>query len=137
MVRVEVLPVPTEDPADRGAIHAEVRPLSEVAGRLMARPKLEVHLRHAPSLTTLRAWTDRPRGEAVERLKLLLRSRVAAVEAATVAEGRNPVVRRYCLGPAPLVRNARSGRSTGRVDQVFEGHLDMFLAPIRPEGDSR
>jgi hypothetical protein len=38
------------------------------------------------------------------------------------------VVRRYTLGPAPRVRDLRSGRTTGRLDQVFEGHLDVFLA---------
>jgi hypothetical protein len=28
-----------------------------------------------------------------------------------------------------LVRDVRTGRSTGRLDQVLDGHLDMFLAP--------
>jgi hypothetical protein len=28
-----------------------------------------------------------------------------------------------------LVRDQRTGRSTGRLDQVLEGHLDMFLLP--------
>jgi ATP-dependent Clp protease ATP-binding subunit ClpC len=129
VVRVEVLPVPLEESAVPEAIHVEVRPLGEVAGRLLVRPKLEVHLRHEPTLTTLRAWTDRPRSEAVERLKLLLRARVAAAESATATEGRSPIVRRYSLGPAPLVRDVRSGRSTGRVDQVLDGNLDLFLAP--------
>jgi ATP-dependent Clp protease ATP-binding subunit ClpC len=136
VVRVEVLPVPLEEPS-REAIHAEVRPLGEVSGRLMVRPRLEVHLRHEPSLTTLRAWTDRPRSEAVERLKLLLRARMSAMESAPMAEGRSPVVRRYSLGPAPLVRDARSGRSTGRIEQVLDGNLDLFLTPAHAEGEGR
>jgi hypothetical protein len=44
------------------------------------------------------------------------------------------VVRRYALGAAPLVRDARSGRSTGRIDQVFDGSLDVFLAAPPREG---
>jgi hypothetical protein len=97
----------------------------------MARPRLEVLLRHEPSLLTVRAWTDRNRTEAVESLRPLLRARVAAAEAGA-AEGRPPVVRRYALGPAPLVRDARSGRSTGRLEQVLAGDLDLFLAPDEP-----
>ena len=47
VVRVEVLPVPAEDePPGRDAIHAQAQPLSDVAGRLLTRPRLEVHLRH-------------------------------------------------------------------------------------------
>jgi ATP-dependent Clp protease ATP-binding subunit ClpC len=127
VVRVEVLPVPYEDADDRDEVHAETRPLAEVTGRLLARPRLEVSLRHAPTMLTLRAWTDRSKAEAVERLRPLLRARVAAAESAS--GGRVPVVRRYALGPAPLVRDARTGRSTGRLDLVLEGHLDMFLGP--------
>jgi ATP-dependent Clp protease ATP-binding subunit ClpC len=127
VVRVEVLPVPYEEPgALRGAVHVEVRPLAEVSGRLLARPRLEVELRHEPSLITLRAWTDRPKAEAVERLRVLLGARVAA-ETGGTPEGRTPVVRRYSLGPAPLVRDGRTGRSTGRLEQVLDGHLDVFL----------
>ena len=42
---------------------------------------------------------------------------------------RPPMVRRYRRGPSTLVRDQRTGRSTGRLDQVLEGHLDMFLLP--------
>jgi ATP-dependent Clp protease ATP-binding subunit ClpC len=137
VVRVEVLPVPAEDSANIGGpIHAEAHPLGEVTGRLLERPKLEVHLRHEPSLLTVRAWTDRPRSEAIDVLKLLLRARVANAESPST-EGRTPVVRRYSLGPAPLVRDARSGRTTGRLDQVLNGHLDLFLTPPRSAGQSR
>ncbi len=128
VVRVEVLPMPTgEDAAERDAITAEVRPLNEVAARFFARAKLEVRLRHGPSLLTLRAWTDRPKAEAIERLGWLLRARVAAARAAETDAAAPAVVRRYSLGPAPLVRDARTGRTTGRLDDVLEGHLDAFL----------
>jgi ATP-dependent Clp protease ATP-binding subunit ClpC len=128
VVRVEVLAVPyEEDRPGQEPVEVETNPLGEVSGRLLARPRLEVRLRHEPSMITLRAWTDRPRAEAVQRLRPLLRARVAAAMAAE--EGRQSVVRRYALGPAPLVRDVRSGRSTGRLEQVLDGQLDMFLAP--------
>ena len=123
VVRVEVLPVPPDD-AGRESVHAETRPLHEPPGRLLARRKLEVELRHEPTRLTLRAWSDHGRAEAVERLRPLLRARAAAETPA----GRPPLVRRYTLGPAPLVRDLRTRRSTGRLDQVLDGRLDAFLA---------
>src|SRR5205823_2132132 len=36
---------------------------------------------------------------------------------------------RYTLGPSPLVRDTRSGKTTGRLDLVLDGHLDIFLMP--------
>jgi ATP-dependent Clp protease ATP-binding subunit ClpC len=133
VVRVEVLPVPVEDDAGReAAVEVEVRPLDQAKGRLMSRPRLEILLRHRPSLLTLRAWTDRGRSEAAERLRPLLWARLAASETAP-SEGRPPVVRRYALGPAPLVRDVRSGRSTGRLEQVLAGNLDVFLAPPKDQ----
>src|SRR5262249_5619517 len=92
--------------------------------------RFEIHLSHQPSLTTLRAWTDRPKAEAVERLRPLLRARVKAAGQETAG---NRVVRRYTLGPSPLVRDTRSGKSTGRLDLVLEGHLDAFLTPAEDE----
>jgi ATP-dependent Clp protease ATP-binding subunit ClpC len=132
VVRVEVLPVPYEDEArGKESVEVTVRPLEEAPGRLLARPRLEVTLRHPPSLTTLRAWSDHGRSEAVQRLQPLLWARVAAAGSAA-AEGRPPVVRRYSLGPAPLVRDVRSGRSTGRLDHVLEGDLDQFFTAGAP-----
>jgi protein subunit release factor B len=125
VVRVEVFRVPAADgPTDDVA--AEARPLAGVKGRLGTRPRLEVVLRHGPSLATLRAWTDKPRADAVAALRPLLLARVAATRQGVEAP---KVVRRYSLGRARLVRDARSGRSTGRLEQVFDGQLDAFLRP--------
>ena len=133
VIRVEVLPAPLcPEGFGRDEVRAEVKALEGVTGRLLARPRFEIHLSHGPSLTTLRAWTDRPKAEAVERLRPLLRARVAAADQETTG-GR--VVRRYTLGPSPLVRDTRSGKSTGRLDQVLDGHLDAFLTPAETEGE--
>ncbi len=129
VVRVEVLPVPAGDPGfGLDELRIEVRALGGARGRLLARLKHDVLLFHLASLTALRAWTDGSKAEALERLRPLLRARIEAAKGGEAATGRPPVVRRYTLGPTTLVRDLRSGRSTGRLDQVLEGHLDLFLA---------
>ena len=35
----------------------------------------------------------------------------------------------HSLGPAPRVRDVRSGKATGRLEEVLDGHLEAFLAP--------
>ncbi len=125
VVRVEVHPLSGGPPLDREEVRAEVRPLADAEGRLMERPRFEVHLSHQPTLTTLRAWTDLSRSEAVEQLRPLLQARVAAAASREATPGR--VVRRYTLNPAPLVRDTLSGKSTGRLDEVLAGHLDQFF----------
>jgi ATP-dependent Clp protease ATP-binding subunit ClpC len=137
VVRVEIFPVPADAGFAPDEVRAEARPLGEVQGRLVARPRFEVRLLHGPSMISVRGWTDGTKVQAMERLRPLLRARVeAARQAPSDAAGRPPVVRRYGLGPAPLVRDVRTGRSTGRVEAVLDGHLDVFLLPPRQETGS-
>ncbi len=126
VVRVEVFAAAGEKDVDRDAVRMEAKPLEGVQGRLLERPRFEVLLSHRASMTTLRAWTDRSRAEAVERLRPLLWARVEALKEQSTG-GR--VVRRYTLGPSPLVRDTRSGKSTGRLDLVLDGQLDIFFTP--------
>jgi hypothetical protein len=111
----------------RDEVREEVHALGEAHGRLLARPRHEVRLLHVPTMISVSAWTDGAKAEAVKRLRPLLWARVEASRAA--ADDRGAVVRRYSLGPAPLVRDVRTGRSTGRLELVLEGHLDVFLSP--------
>jgi ATP-dependent Clp protease ATP-binding subunit ClpC len=130
IVRVEVLRVPPDDVAFPPAeLRVETQPLRDVAGRLLARPKLEVQLLHLPSMTAVRAWTDGSQAQAIERLGPLLKARVEAVRSSPSNSSVNlpPVIRRYVLGPSPYVRDLRVGRTTGRLDLVLKGHLDPFL----------
>jgi peptide chain release factor 2 len=128
VVRVEVLPLPLGDASlGNDEVRVEVRPLSDVRGRLLARPRFEVQLLHLPTMTAVHAWTDGPRAEAVERLRPLLLARVEAARRGGAASDPRAFVRRYVLGPAPLVRDLRTRRSTGRLDRVWQGHIDMFL----------
>jgi ATP-dependent Clp protease ATP-binding subunit ClpC len=129
VVRVEVLPVPAGDAVfGPEEVRIEVKPLGGARGRLLARMRHDLQLFHVPSMTAVRAWTDGSKAAAVERLRPLLWARVEAARAGPAEpSGRPPLVRRYTLGPTTLVRDLRSGRSTGRLDQVLEGQLDMFL----------
>src|SRR5207245_7622903 len=100
VVRVEVFPAVGTTVLDRETVRAELRPLEGVQGRLLARPRFEVLLSHRPSLTTLRAWTDRSKAEAIERLSPLL---LARVEGAGQEAPGGRVVRWYKLGPSRCV----------------------------------
>ena len=75
---------------------------------------------------SVQTWTHGTRREAVDRLTPLLAARVTA-GTTPKDPALGPVIRRYKLGSAPLVRDRRSGRSTGRLDRVLAGDLDAFL----------
>src|SRR5581483_4608924 len=126
LLRVEVLPVPPREPAFAAdELVVEVRPLAGARGRLLAHVNHDVRLFHAPTMTSVRGWCEGPKAEAVARMKTLLAARLQAPH-----PGAAPAtVRRYRLGPTTLVVDARSGRRTGRLDQVLDGRLDRFLLP--------
>jgi ATP-dependent Clp protease ATP-binding subunit ClpC len=126
VVRVEVLPVPATDPAfAAGELDIVVRPLSATRGRLVGHLHHDVRIFHARSMTSVRGWCDGNKTDAIARMTMLLAARLQAAP----APDRAPVVRRYRLGPSTLVRDQRTGRSTGRLDQILDGQLDMFLQP--------
>jgi ATP-dependent Clp protease ATP-binding subunit ClpC len=131
VVRVEVLPSPLgEIDFPAGEVGIETQPLgSDAQGRLLVRPKFDVRLFHGPTLTSVRGWCAGAKDKAIARLQSLLRARIEAARRKPQPDGRAPVVRRYRLGPTTLVRDYRSGRHTGRLDQVLDGHLEMFLGP--------
>jgi hypothetical protein len=128
VVRVEVFPAPTTEPSFAPAeLDVVVRPLAGARGRLLSHLNHEVRLFHTKSMISVRGWCEGTKAEALGRMKTVLCARLAAQTRPAVE--RPPVVRRYRLGPSTLVRDQRTGRSTGRLDQVLEGHLDMFLLP--------
>jgi len=131
VVRVEVLPAPAGEPSFAPAeLDIVVRPLHAVRGRLIGHVNHDVRIFHAKSMLSVRGWCEGSKAEALERMKMLLCARLAAHgQPAQVSAKGGPVVRRYRLGPQTLVRDQRTGRSTGRLDQVLEGQLDMFLLP--------
>ena len=125
LLRVEVLRAPLHDPDFASdEISVEVSILRDADGPLGSGPELAVQLLHRPSLTAVHAWTSGPSTEAVARLAPLLRARIDRVAA---EEPEPPRVRRYVFGSAPLIRDARTGRATGRVDQVMRGEIDFLF----------
>jgi ATP-dependent Clp protease ATP-binding subunit ClpC len=133
VARVEVSLVDnSHSPIARPDVHVEIHPLGKVAGRLLRRPKFDVRLLHPSSLMSIRAWTDSDESTAVTRLLPLLEARVASRAASNSGNGApdKAMIRRYRLGPSQLVRDVRTGRRTGRLDQILNGHLDPFLVPL-------
>ena len=53
-------------------------------------------------------------------------AQAAAADAFAAAPTATQVVRRYRMGPAPLVRDSVRGYRTGRLDRVLAGDFDMF-----------
>src|SRR5262249_50679324 len=101
-VRVSVLRVPPGEsslPAEEVRVDASA--VGEAPGRLLTRSRLELRLMHTKTLQAVRAWTDKPRSEAGERLR-------APVEAAGGA-GPRPLRRRPAGAAAPLPTRAGAG----------------------------
>jgi protein subunit release factor A len=122
----------------RSDLRVTVRPLAHVAGRLIRRPRLDVQLLHPASMVSMRAWTDCDEASAVERLMPLVQARINMVaQGSESSYGKESLVRRYRLGPSQLVRDARTGRKSGRLGLVFDGHLDAFLVALSPSEAER
>jgi ATP-dependent Clp protease ATP-binding subunit ClpC len=134
IVRVDVGLVDSAAPAiGRNDLRVTMRPLAHVSGRLMRRARTDVQLLHPASMVSLRAWTDCDEQAAVERLMPLLQARINMVaHGVDSSYGKESLVRRYRLGPSQLVRDARTGRKSGRLGLVFDGHLDAFLVALAP-----
>ena len=117
-MRVDVLRAPSEERSFKSSeLRVETRPLD---GRL------EIHMLHLESMVSVRACSADPPEKARPFLESFLRARIAG---AAAMPGGPAIVRRYRLGPAPLVRDRRTGRTTGRLDRVLKGDLDAFLVP--------
>jgi peptide chain release factor 2 len=128
VVRVEVLAASSEQPdPPKKELKVEVTALRGEAGRVGPKPRTEVRLLHVPTMTSVHAWTDADADSAAERVLPLLVARRRQAEESREAAGENPVIRQYTLGPAPKVKDRRTGRSTPRLERVLEGDLDLFL----------
>jgi ATP-dependent Clp protease ATP-binding subunit ClpC len=128
VVRVEVFPEPREsDPPPDRELRAETSPVRGVPGRLDARPRTEISLLHLPTMTSVKAWTPAGPADAPARVLPLLLVRCAAAGGDPHDAPKDPVIRRYSLGPTPRVTDLRSGRTTGSLDRVLAGDLELFL----------
>ncbi len=132
VVRVDVMLVDAAATSvPKADVRTEIRPLTRAKGRLVRRPKFAVRMLHPKSMTSLMAWTDGEESTVCERLLPVLQARIdAAHRPRTSHFPPHSVVRRYRLGATHLVRDARTQRRTGRLDNVLGGHLDAFLIPF-------
>ncbi len=122
LVRVDVLAVPDSSQSPAAAeVEIDVRLLRDAPGRLVTALASDVHLVHRPTLTSLRARTPLPMEEAPMALTRLLGALVTRQESQAAVD----IVRRYRFGRSPVVRDTRTGRSSGRVDRVFGGELSL------------
>jgi ATP-dependent Clp protease ATP-binding subunit ClpC len=126
-VRVEVLPLGAE-PEKRflTGLQTRVHTLKPPRTRLLAKADLWLALFHEPSLRSLEAWTRGPRAEAEARLQRILFAQVQRMAAPAEEVG---IIRHYDLGPAPRIRDHRTGRATTRIKPVLDGALELFWLP--------
>jgi peptide chain release factor 2 len=131
VVRVDcVLSDPLHAGFPRQEIQIQVRPLNTPRCRLL-RPKHEVRLLHRPSLVSLTAWTDVRKDEILDQLSPLLAARLELSKSSDQQSTAEPrIIRKYRLGRVQLVRDTRTGRKSGRVDDVLAGEIDSFLVPL-------
>jgi ATP-dependent Clp protease ATP-binding subunit ClpC len=127
LVRVDVLPaVPERRVLRERDVRVEARALTGRTGRLAPTIDADVHLLHVPSMTSLRALTPLTPDEAKAPLRALLAAMLAAEAERNPGKGDEvAVVRRYQLGGSGVIRDRRTGRSTGRVDRVLGGELEL------------
>jgi len=126
LVRVEVLPVGGEpDKPFTKAIKTKISPLKPPRNRVLPNAEWIVSLFHEPTLRSLEVWMAGPREQAEQRAALILHTQITAGDS---GDRLNTIIRHYDLGLASRVKDARSGRSTTRVDKVLKGHLEVLTA---------
>lgn len=65
---------------------------------------------------------------AVEALSSYLRARIEASASVSASAGAGAaVIRRYALGPTPVVRDLRTGKKSTNLERVLSGRIEMFL----------
>jgi len=125
-IRVEVVPACDTDPAGaRPLVKVRSKPLKGVAGRRVKQPTLELSLLHEPARVAVTGVATGTKDAAVARLMPWLLARVAA--AGAPRDDAAAVVRRYLLAPDARVVDRRHGTSSGHLDRVLAGELELLL----------
>lgn len=122
VVRVEVIPQRALDgPLPEQEFKITVRVSQASRGLLLEAPKHVVEIVHLPSKAALQMSTGLARSEARDRS-------IAAISAWVRAQASKPheleasrEVRRYELGASPRYKDLRTGRQSGRLEELLEG----------------
>ncbi len=131
-VGVNVLPLFEDEGADIRAADLQPEKLKPRGrGKLVRAPRARLALTHAPTGLRVEAQSDRTAEDLAPVLEDYLRSRLQlqgrAGKVAVPAVDPDRLVRRYTLGPSPLVKDDRSRISTGALHDVLGGAIDEFL----------
>ncbi len=127
VVRVTVLPLSEE--AD-GTFMAKVKttvtqPKSKTA-RFLKKPLVQVRLFHEASLNSIEAVFSGSKDDAIRCAQTILWSS-ANSPLEVGSDNAEEAIRHYELGADSRVRDARSGQTTTKVDQILKGNLAIFL----------
>jgi ATP-dependent Clp protease ATP-binding subunit ClpC len=126
-IRVEVLPVKGDPEKQfRQALRSKVEPLKNSPGMLLTKPEWSVSLFHEPLLRSLEIRLSGSRSQALEKSVQVFHTLVQGENTGGTTR-KDQVVRQYDLGISPRVKDARTGRTTTRVERVLKGYLDVFL----------
>ncbi len=104
----------------------DIQPLSSEKGRLIPKLNWDVRMMHNPTFVSIRVHTDGDQATIQNRLLPLLKARVFACKEPP-RQDHTKIIRTYELGPSGIIKDHRTGQRSGRVDHVFQGHLDKFL----------
>ena len=125
-----MLPAPDADvAAARPHVKVRTKPLKGVAGRRVKQPTLDLSLLHEPARIAVTGVATGPKDAAVARLLPWLLARVAAAATPGDDAAATAVVRRYLLAPEARVVDRRHGTTSGHLDRVLAGELEL----LRPE----
>ncbi len=122
-VAVQVLPLLEEGTPLRAGDLAVERKKPVGKGKLIKTPRTRMSILHAPSGQRAEAQSDKTADELQPLLEEFLRARVQAKP----SNDPDRIVRKYVLGPSPMVKDEASRINTGTLHDVLMGGIDEFL----------
>ena len=125
LLRVEVFPVGPPSKQFQQQVKSKVSTLRPSRQRLV-KANLALTLFHEPSVRSIELWTAGPQEDALERALSILHADLQPRPDGADGSG---IIRQYDVGMGAKVKDHRTGRTTTRVKQVFNGDLDPFLFP--------
>jgi len=127
VIRVDVLALDAEpDKAFRSKLKTAVSPAKAKSGLFLKKPTYEISLFHEPSIRSLRGLFVGDKTEAVGCAEMVIFAMVNNQDESAL----DYIVRYYDFGTGAKIKDARSGKVTGRIDQILKGNLDLFIQPI-------
>ncbi len=121
LVRVEVHSAASEPPKQlRKTVKTKVSSLKPIRKRLL-KADLALSVFDGEAVRSVEFWTNGPKTDAFERALLVLHAQMAGN-----TRSDDSIVRHYDVGLSQKVKDARTGRSTTRLDEVMNGELDLL-----------